>query len=99
MTTVIAQPEVIDAAAGGLRTINASVRAANAAAAAPTIGVAPAAADLVSILTAMQFSSHGQRYQYVSAQAAMVQDMLATMLRVSAGSYAATETANATAVG
>jgi PE family len=47
----------------------------------------------------VQFSSHGQRYQDVSAQAAIVQDMLATMLGVSAGSYAATETANTTAVG
>jgi hypothetical protein len=99
MTTVITQPEVIDATAGGLRTINASMRAANAAAAAPTIEVPPAAADLVSTLAAMQFSSHGQLYQDVSAQAAVVQDMLATMLCVSAGSYAATETANATAVG
>jgi PE family len=99
MTTVVAQPEAIEATAGGLRTINASMRAANAAAAAPTIGVAPAAADLVSMLTAVQFSSHGQRYQDVSAQAAIVQDMLATMLGVSAGSYAATETANTTAVG
>ncbi len=99
MTTVIARPRSITRPRRKLRTINASMRAANAAAAAPTIGVPPAAADLVSMLTAGQFSSHGQLYQDVSAQAAVVQDMLATMLGVSAGSYAATDSANATAVG
>ena len=39
--------------------------AQNAAAAAPTTGVVPAAADAVSALTAAQFASHAQMYQAV----------------------------------
>jgi PE family len=99
MAIVVAQPEILAAAVGELHAINAAMRSGNAAAAAPTTGLVPAAADMVSVLTAAQFAAHAQLYQAVSAQAAAVQDMLATMLGVSAGSYAATEAANATAVG
>ncbi|HTQ16658.1 PE family protein [Mycobacterium sp.] len=99
MSMVSAQPEMLAAAAAELQALNAAVWADNAAAAAPTTGVVPAAADVVSILTAAQFASHGRRYQQISAQAAAVRDQLATTLGVSAGSYAATETANAAAVG
>jgi pyridoxal/pyridoxine/pyridoxamine kinase len=69
------------------------------AAAGPTAGVTPAAGDVVSALTAAQFASHAQRYQAVGAHAAAVQELLATMLGTSATSYAATEAANAAAVG
>ncbi|CAM4098493.1 PPE-repeat proteins [Mycobacterium basiliense] len=99
MSIVFAQPEMLDAAAGELHSITAVVRAGNAAAAAPTTGVAPAAADLVSLLTAAQFAQHGELYQAVSAQAAAVQEQLATTLGISAGSYAATEAANAASIG
>jgi hypothetical protein len=53
----------------------------------------------VSALTAAQFASHAQLYQTVSAHAATVQEFMATMLGASSGSYAATEAANAAAVG
>ena len=99
MPNVIAQPEVLAAAAGKLHTINEVLRAGNAAAAAPTIGLTPAAGDVVSALTAAQFASHAQLYQTVSAHAATVQEFMATMLSASSGSYAATEAANAAAVG
>jgi pyridoxal/pyridoxine/pyridoxamine kinase len=99
MSNVIAQPEVLAAAAGKLRTINESLKAGNAAAAAPTVGVTPAAGDLVSALTAAQFAAHAQLYQTVSAHAAAVQDFMATVLSASSSSYAATEAANAAAVG
>ena len=99
MSSVIAQPEVLAAVAGKLHSINEGLRAGNAAAAAPTVGIVPAAGDLVSALTATQFASHAEVYQTVSAQAAAVQRLLATMLGASAGSYAATEAANAAAVG
>jgi PE family len=98
MSFVIAQPEILTAAAAELHTINAAVRAGKVAAAAPTIGVSPAAADLVSMLTAAQFASHARLYQEVSAQAATVREQLATTLGISAGSYAATEAANTTTV-
>jgi pyridoxal/pyridoxine/pyridoxamine kinase len=99
MSNVIAQTEVLAAAAGKLHSINEALRAGNAAAAAPTVGVVPAAGDLVSALTAAQFASHAQAYQQVSAHAAAVQEFMASMLAASSGSYAATEAANAAAVG
>ena len=99
MSSVITQPDLLAEAAGKLHTINAALRAGNAAAAGPTTGVLPAAGDLVSALTAVQFASHAQLYQTVSAHAATVQEFMATMLGASSGSYAATEAANASAVG
>jgi hypothetical protein len=99
MSSVTTQPDLLAEAAGKLNTINAALRAGNAAAAGPTTGVLPAAGDLVSALTAVQFALHAQHYQTVSAHAATVQELLATMLGASAGSYAATEAANAAAVG
>jgi hypothetical protein len=61
--------------------------------------VVPAAADEVSALTATQFAMHAQMYQAVSAQAAAIHDMFVSTLGTSAGSYAATEAANAVAAG
>ena len=94
MSFVIAQPDLMAAAAAELNTINAVARAGSASAAAPTMGVVPAAADVVSMLTAAQFASHARLYQEMSAQAAMVREQLVTTLGISAGSYAATEAAN-----
>jgi pyridoxal/pyridoxine/pyridoxamine kinase len=99
MSNVIAQPEALAVAAAKLHAINGSLKAANAAAAAPTTGIAPAAGDVVSALTAAQFASQAQLYQTVSAHAAAVQEFMATMLSASSGSYAVTEAANAAAVG
>jgi PE family len=99
MSIVFAQPEILAAAAGELHTINAAVRAGNSVADDPTTGVVPAAADLVSLLTAAQFAAHARLYQAISAQAVTAQDQLATTLGISAGSYTATEAANAATVG
>jgi hypothetical protein len=98
MSMVIAEPQVLALAAAEMQALNASVWAENVAAAAPTTGVVPAAADVVSILTAAQFASHAKLYQEISAGAATIREQLATTLDISAGSYAATEAANATAV-
>ena len=99
MSFVSAQPEDLTAAAGNLQGIGSAVTAQNAAAAAPTTGVVPAAADEVSALTALQFAAHAQTYQAISAQAAAIHDMFVSTLGNSAGSYAATEAANAVATG
>jgi hypothetical protein len=99
MSFVISQPEMLAAAASDLAGIGSAAAGANAAAATPTTGVVPAAADEVSALTAAQFATHAQMYQAVSAQAAAIHKMFVTTLRTSAGSYAATEAANAAAVG
>jgi len=71
----------------------------NAAAAAPTTGVIPAAADEVSALTAAQFVTHAQMYHAVSARAAAIHQAFVTTLATCARSYAATEAANAAAAG
>ncbi len=99
MSFVTTQPETLSAAAGNLQGIGASMAAQNEAAAGPTTAVVPAAADEVSALTAAQFATHAQLYQAVGAQASAIHDMFVATLGTSAGSYAATEAANAVAAG
>jgi hypothetical protein len=99
MSFVTTQPEALTAAASTLQTLGTSMAAQNGAAAAPTAGVAPAAADPVSALQAAQFSAYGTWYQQVSAQAATIHQMLVDTLGTSAGSYGETEAANQTATG
>src|SRR5690625_5141215 len=99
MSFVTTQPEALAAAAGNLQAIGSALNAQNAAAAAPTTGVVPAAADEVSALTATQFAAHASLYQSVAAQAAAIHEMFVATLNGSAESYAATEAANAVAAG
>lgn len=54
-------------------------------------------ADEVSALTAAQFAGHAQVYQAVGAQALGIHQIFVDVLKASAGSYAATEAANAAA--
>ena len=97
MSFVTTQPEFLGTAAISLQGIGSSMTAGNAAAAGPTTGVVPAAADEVSALTAAQFAAHAQMYQAVSAQAAAIHELFVSTLATSGGSYAATEAANAAA--
>ncbi|MEZ0363990.1 PE family protein [Mycobacterium sp. pUA109] len=99
MSFVTTQPEILTAASGDLQAIGAALSAQNAAAAPATTGVLPPAADPVSALTAVQFNTHAALYQTVSSQAAAIHQMFVETLRGSAGSYAATEAANAAAAG
>jgi hypothetical protein len=99
MSFVSTQPAELTAAADNLQGIGSTMAAQNAAAAAPTTGVIPAAADEVSALTAAQFATHAEMYQAISAQAAAIHEMFVSTLGASAGSYAATEAANAVAAG
>ena len=84
MSFVTTQPELLAAAANQLQGIGAVMTAQNAAAAAPTTGIVPAAADEVSALTATQFGAYAAMYQAVNAQAAAVHDMFVRTLGVSA---------------
>jgi hypothetical protein len=97
MTFVTTQPEMLSAAANQLQGIGTAITAQNEAAAAPTTGVVPAAADEVSALTAARFAGHAQAYQAISAQAAAMHEMFVRVLGTSAGSYETTEAANAVA--
>lgn len=99
MSFVTTQPESLAAAASNLAGIGATMNAGSAAAASPTTGVIPAAADEVSALTAAQFAAHAQLFQAVAAQAAAIHEQFVTTLGVSSASYAATEAANAVAAG
>jgi hypothetical protein len=99
MSFVTAQPYALAAAAGTLQGIGSALSAQNSAAAAPTTGVVPAAADEVSALTAAQFAAHAHMYQAVSAQATAIHEQFVNTLHMSSGSYELTEAANAAAAG
>jgi PE family len=99
MSFVTTQPEMLSSAAGDLQGIGSAMAAGNMAAAAPTTGVVPAAADQVSALTAAQFAAHAQMYQAIGAQAAAINELFVNTLGTSAASYSATEAANAVAAG
>jgi hypothetical protein len=99
MSFVRTYPEHLAAAASNLQSLGAALNVGSAAAAAPVTGVVPAAIDEVSILTAAQFATHGQRFQELSAQAARIQATLAATLASNGNLYAATEATNAASAG
>ncbi|MCV7399632.1 PE domain-containing protein [Mycobacterium fragae] len=87
-------PEALAAAAAQLEGIGNSFSAESAAAAAPTTTILPAASDEVSALQAGVFSTYGQLYQTVSAQAQAIHQQFVNLLATSSGSYGETEVAN-----
>jgi hypothetical protein len=99
MSFVTTQPEMLAATAGSLQAIGSAIATNNSAAAGPTAGLIPAAADEVSALTATQFSMHAAMYQTISAQAVAIHQQFVENLSASAASYAATEAANAVVAG
>lgn len=99
MNFVTAQSEAMLGTAAQLAGIGAALSGQSAAAAPPTTGVVPAAADEVSVLTAAQFAMHAQLYQAVAAQADAVHQALVATLAANAGAYAGTEAGNTAAMG
>lgn len=99
MSFVTAQSPALMAAATKLQHLGTAMAAQNSAAAAPTTDVAPAAADGVSALQAMQFSAYGSWYQQVSRQAETIHQMLVNTLGSNAGSYGDTESTNQATTG
>jgi PE family/PPE-SVP subfamily C-terminal region len=95
MAYVSTAPAAIAAAASQLEGIGNSFAAESAAAAAPTTAIAPAASDEVSALQAGTFSTYGQLYQTVSADAQAIHQQFVNLLQSSSNSYQGTETANA----
>ncbi|WP_406814527.1 PPE family protein, SVP subgroup [Mycobacterium sp. M23085] len=94
MSFVTTRPEALLAAASTLEGLGSSMAAQDAAAAAPTTTIAPAAADEVSALQAAQFSAYGAWYQQVSGQARAIHQGMVNNLNSNAGSYGTTEAAN-----
>ncbi|AHM09179.1 Pe-pgrs family protein [Mycobacterium tuberculosis variant bovis BCG str. ATCC 35743] len=80
MSFVIANPEMLAAAATDLAGIRSAISAATAAAAAPTIQVAAAGADEVSLAISALFGQHAQAYQALSAQATIFHDQFVQAL-------------------
>jgi hypothetical protein len=99
MSFVNSEPELLSSAAGNLAGIGESMQSGTAAAAGPTTGVVPPAADVVSALTAHMFAAHGQLYQMMCQQAAVIHHQLATTLGTNAGAYTAAEAANIVSAG
>lgn len=97
MSFVITQPEALSYAAGKLQTLGSAMAAESAAAAAPTTGLVPAAADEVSALQATVFAAYGTLYQSVNEQATAIHDLFVNTLEANAGAYTATESANSLA--
>lgn len=97
MSFVRTYPEHLVAAASNLQSLGAAFNAGTAAAAGPITTVLPAAIDEVSVLTAAQFATHGQRFAELSAQASRIQAQLAATLATNGVSYADTEAANVAA--
>ncbi|MFZ0906413.1 MAG: PE domain-containing protein [Mycobacterium sp.] len=94
MAYVSTAPAAIAAAASQLEGIGNSFAAESSAAAAPTTALAPAAADEVSALQAGVFSTYGQLYQTVSAEAQAIHQQFVNLLQSSSSSYQDTEAAN-----
>jgi PE family len=97
MSVLTTQPEVLAWAADNLTGTGSARHAENSAVAAPTTGVVSAAADDISALSTAQFAGHAQISGVISTQAGAVPAMCISALRISAGSYFATEAAKAAA--
>jgi PE family/PPE-SVP subfamily C-terminal region len=95
MSFVTTVPQAITEAATQLEGIGNSFSAESAAAATSTTAIAPAASDEVSALQAGTFSTYGQLYQTVSADAQANFQQFVTLLQSSSNSYQGAESANA----
>ena len=95
MSYVLVAPDMVAEAAGNLAGIGSAINGANAAAAASTTQLLPAASDEASGATSALFGGYAQEYQALSAQMALFHDQFVQALTSGAGMYAATEAANA----
>lgn len=95
MSFVIAAPEAVEAAAGDLAEIRASLADVAASVAGPTTELAPAAADEISAAISAMFGDFGQKFQWLSAQAQAFHAEFISLINAGAGAYASTEIANA----
>lgn len=92
MSFATTEAQLLATAAGKLAGLGPMMTVGSAAAAAPTIGVIPAAADEVSVLTAAQFAARAQIYQVMIGQAVAIHQQFVARLVASAAAYAAEAT-------
>lgn len=98
MSFVSVSSEAMADAATNLANIGSTVREANAAAAAMTTGLVPAAQDEVSTAIATLFGMYGNEFQGLTAQAAAFQDRLVAAVNTAAQAYSAAEVASTSAL-
>lgn len=87
MSSVIATPELIRAAATDVGTIGSTLSEAHTAAVASTVTVLTAAADEVSAGIAQLFSGYAQDYQVLAARAAAFHAEFVQALNGVGGAY------------
>ena len=81
MSFVTTAPAALSAAATQLEGVGTSFATESSAAAGSTTAISPAAADEVSILQSGAFSTYGQLYQTVSAQAQAIHQQFVNLLQ------------------
>ncbi|MDT5220855.1 MAG: hypothetical protein QOF15_2960, partial [Mycobacterium sp.] len=91
MSFLAVAPDWLTSAAADLENIGSTLSAANAAAAAPTTGLAAAAADEVSAAIATLFGGFGNEYQAVNAQVSAFHQQFVQSLGSASGAYASAE--------
>ncbi|WP_172827198.1 PE family protein [Mycobacterium asiaticum] len=95
MSDVMVTPESMQAAATELAAIGSHLDAAHLQAAAPTLAIAPAAADEVSSGIAQLFCRDAEEYQQLAGQVAAFHEQFEQRLTSGAAAYASAETGNA----
>ena len=95
---VIVNPDVVAAATTHLANIGATISDANAAAAALTTELVPAAEDEISAAIAGLFGTSAQDFHALAARAAAFPDRFMQAVNASAGWYVAAESASAAAL-
>lgn len=99
MTYVIAQPQIMAAAAADIERIGSALNAAKGAAAGPTSVLLAPAADEVSAAVTKLFGAYGQQYQAVLQRAAGFHNEFTQALAAAGHAYLNTEGAMAAAMG
>jgi PE family len=94
MSYVLAAPETMRAAAGDLGNIGSTLIEEHAAAAALTVGLAPAAGDEVSADVAQLFSRYAEGFQGLAGRAGVFLEQFVHSLTAGARSYASAEAVN-----
>jgi hypothetical protein len=95
MSYVIADPEMMTAAASDLATIESDLSAAHLVAAGRTTSVIPAAADEVSAGIANLMSTHARAFQAMAQGAAKFHQQFTHNINDAAASYSSAESVNA----
>lgn len=93
MSQIFVAPDLLASAASDVEGISSAIRAANAAAAAPTSSLLAAAGDEVSAATAALFNAYANEYRAVLKQASTFEFEFSQALAAAASSYTQAEAA------